>query len=182
MSANDYGLADRIGYRSLAKSAQLYAPLIVLQPSQVEIGEHTRIDSFVKIEGGMSVKIGRYVHISSFVHLNIGGGWLEIGDYVAITSGARILSGSNTRAGISMSSAAPQQLQIVERGKTVIGKYAFVGSGATVLPGVSLGVGAVLGAGGVATHSIPDGEIWMGIPARKVSERDWQSQWGERAS
>lgn len=44
----------------------------------------------------------------------------------------------------------------------------FVGAGAVVLPGVEVFEGATLGAGGVATKNIPPGEVWAGVPARRV--------------
>ena len=51
-----------------------------------------------------------------------------------------------------------------------IGPRAFVGGHCVVLKGVSIGEGAVIGAGSVVTHDIPAFEIWAGVPARKIRE------------
>lgn len=153
-------------------TAQVFEPAVVLKPENVSIGAHSRIDSFVKIEGGDGVSIGRWVHISSFAHLNIGGGKLIIGNGVACTSGTRILSGSNTPRGLYMSSAAKPEDQDVKRMTTTLEEGAFIGANAVVLPGITVGRFAVVGAGAVVTHDVPDHEIWMGVPARKVEERD----------
>ncbi|PWV58837.1 acyltransferase [Plasticicumulans acidivorans] len=55
-------------------------------------------------------------------------------------------------------------------GRIVIDSQATVGVNATVMPGVSIGRGAVLLAGAVATPGtvIPDGEMWGGVPAKRI--------------
>lgn len=45
----------------------------------------------------------------------------------------------------------------------------WVGSNVTVLKGVTIGCISVVGAGSVVTRSIPPGEVWAGIPAKKIS-------------
>jgi acetyltransferase-like isoleucine patch superfamily enzyme len=151
--------------------ADIYAPVLVLKPEVVEIAAGARIDSFCKIEGGLGVSIGRFAHIGSFVSVNIGGGRLVIGEHAGIGSGARLLGGSNMPGTWSMSAASPLALQHVERKTTIIGDYAFVASNAVVLPGVTIGEGAVLGAGGVATKDIPPWQVWGGVPAHYIKDR-----------
>lgn len=150
----------------------IYDPVIILKPEMVNIAETARIDSFVKIEGGQGVWIGEYVHISSLTHINIGGGKVILENHSNVSSGAKILGGSNKKDGLSMSSASPLTMQVVERKITTIRQYAFLGVNSVVLPGVTIGKGAVIGAGAVVTKDVPDYEIWAGVPAKKISERD----------
>jgi acetyltransferase-like isoleucine patch superfamily enzyme len=150
----------------------LYDPVLITRRDVVVIGAGSRIDSFVKIEGGKGVRIGRYVHIASFAHIGIGGGVVEIGDYAAVASGGRIISGSNQVDAISMSACAPRDMQRVISYKTVLDRYSVVLAGATVLPGRTLHEGAVLAAGSVLTKDIPAWEIWGGIPAQFIRKRD----------
>jgi acetyltransferase-like isoleucine patch superfamily enzyme len=49
---------------------------------------------------------------------------------------------------------------------TVVGEYASIGANTTILPGLSIGAHAIIGAGSVVTCDIPPGEIWYGNPAR----------------
>lgn len=53
-------------------------------------------------------------------------------------------------------------------GKIEIGNNVFIGANATVMPGVKIGNNCVVAAGAVLTRSIPDGEIWGGVPAKKI--------------
>jgi acetyltransferase-like isoleucine patch superfamily enzyme len=153
-------------------SVDIYAPVLVLRPEVVTIGAGARIDSFCKIEGGLGVSIGSWAHIGSFVSVNIGGGLMLIGEHVGIGSGARLLGGSNMPGTLSMSAASPAEMQHVLRKTTTIGAFAFVASNAVVLPGVTIGEGAVLGAGSVATKDIPPWQIWGGVPARYIKDRE----------
>jgi acetyltransferase-like isoleucine patch superfamily enzyme len=47
----------------------------------------------------------------------------------------------------------------------------WLGAGCVVLPGVSIGQGAVIGSNSVVTADVPAFEIWAGLPARKIGER-----------
>jgi len=52
-----------------------------------------------------------------------------------------------------------------------INDYVFIGPRAIILPGVTIGKGAVVAAGAVVTKNIPEFEVWGGIPAQKISIR-----------
>ena len=60
-----------------------------------------------------------------------------------------------------------------EWGKILIKMGARIGANVTVLPGVVIGEGALIGAGSIVTKNVPDGETWKGNPARpSVSHRE----------
>lgn len=150
----------------------IFEPVVMLRKENIHIGEDSRIDSFVKLEGGVRLEIGRFVHIASFAHIGIGGGMTIIEDYAAVASGGKIISGSNQVNAPSMSAVAPKHLQSTSQSVTWIGRYAAVLTNAVVLPGVRLNEGAVLAAGAVATKDIPAWEIWGGVPARFLAKRE----------
>ena len=153
------------------ENVSIFEPLVIVAPEMIGIEEGARLDSFVKLEGGQGVYIGKYVHIASFCHINIGGGTVSLGDYSMCASGAKVLGGSNKIEGISMSSSAPKEMQVVERYKTIVGPYAFVGTNAVIMYGINIGKGAVIAAGAVVTKNVPPYEVWAGIPAKKISNR-----------
>ena len=109
------------------------------------------------------VKMGNDVYIAHDVFLdNIADGALiTIGDGSTITRGVSILvhdASSNRRIG--MTYVAPVN----------IGKRVFVGYNSVILPGVSVGDDAVIGAGSVVTKDVAAGTVVAGVPAVKIGE------------
>jgi acetyltransferase-like isoleucine patch superfamily enzyme len=153
----------------------IYEPVVMTRRENITIGRGSRIDSFCKLEGGVKLQVGEYVHIASYAHLGIGGGTLIIGDFAAVASGGKVISGSNQVDALSMSACAPAHIQRVVPSITIMCKYSVVLAYAVVLPGVTLGEGAVLAAGAVATKNIPPWEIWSGVPARFLRKREVHS-------
>lgn len=54
---------------------------------------------------------------------------------------------------------------------TVIGDDVWIGFGAVVMQGVTVGCGAIIGAMSVVTKDVPPCEVWAGVPARKIKDR-----------
>lgn len=157
----------------MSLGCELYEPVVILRPDVITCHPSARIDSFVKLEGGLGMTISAYVHIASFAHVGIGGGTTILRRGAMIASGAKILSGSNRYEGArSMSSAAPPEEQRVERLQTLIGENAFIGAGAIIMPGVTVGAHAVVGAGAVVLQHVPPHTIVAGNPARKIGRWD----------
>ena len=146
----------------------------VTGPQNVSIGDYTWIDSYVRLESVMGdISIGNRVHVGSGAVLS-GFGGLEIGDYVGIGSGAKIYSQSETpvlgkRLGGPM---IPEEEKGFKCEPIVIQKEVMVGAGAVILPGVTLGEGAVVGANSLVTKNVPHYTIVMGVPARIAGKRD----------
>lgn len=158
-------------YGWLPPTSVVHDPVVVLRPENVSYGQHCRVDSFVKIEGGEWCIFHDYVHVSSFAHVNIGGGTLVVGEGSALASGCRVLSGSSTGEKVYPSSAAPAYMHHAERITTRIGCGVFVCAGATILPGVTVGDYAVIAAGAVVTRDVKPYEIWAGVPASRIGDR-----------
>ena len=49
-----------------------------------------------------------------------------------------------------------------------LGDHVFLGNRTTILPGITVGSNAIVGAGSVVTRDIPEGEVWAGNPARRI--------------
>jgi UDP-2-acetamido-3-amino-2,3-dideoxy-glucuronate N-acetyltransferase len=63
--------------------------------------------------------------------------------------------------------AGEQDWQLI---KTTVKRGATIGSHATILPGVTIGTEAFVGAGAVVTHDVPDYAIVAGVPARVIGD------------
>ena len=119
-----------------------------------------------------SITIGRRVHIAEHVLIS-GGGHVTIGDYAAIARGASIYSHSEAIvSGKRMSGPMVPEAQKGMRSAPIrIGKDALVGVHAVVLPGVTIGEGAIVGANALVNRDVGDWDIVFGSPAKVVAKR-----------
>lgn len=121
--------------------------------------EHVSIRQLHYLKGTFSA--GEDVIIQRGCVLDYSGG-LEIGSGVAISEGCYILS--------HMHQIGPEARRIgkAEPRKTVIENGAWLGAHVTVLGGVRIGAGAVIGAGSVVTKNVEPNQIWAGNPAKFI--------------
>jgi UDP-2-acetamido-3-amino-2,3-dideoxy-glucuronate N-acetyltransferase len=124
-----------------------------------EIGDETRIGTFVEIQKG--AKIGRRVKISSHTFICEG---VAIEDHVFVGHGVTFINDRYPRAvNADFTPQTDADWQLVP---TVVRAGASIGSGSTILCGVEIGAGAIVGAGSVVTRSVPPRTIVAGNPAR----------------
>ena len=124
-----------------------------------EIGDETKIGAFVEIQKNASV--GKRCKISSHTFICEG---VTIEDDVFIGHGVTFINDSYPRATTSEGQLQTEADWKVER--TLVKKGASIGSGATVLSGISIGENAIVGAGSVVTKDVPPNTIVAGNPAR----------------
>ena len=110
---------------------------------------------------GINIKVGENVFINSCCRFQDQGG-IEIGDGSLI--------GHNTTIATLNHDFNPTKRQNLTPSPVKIGKNVWIGSDCTILPGVSIGDGAIIGAGSVVTKSIPRTAIAVGNPARGIKE------------
>ena len=110
---------------------------------------------------GKNIKIGKNVFINACCRFQDQGG-IEIGDGSLI--------GHNTTIATLNHDFNPAKRQNLTPSPVKIGKNVWIGSDCTILPGVEIGDGAIIGAGSVVTKSIPANTIAVGNPARVIKE------------
>jgi UDP-2-acetamido-3-amino-2,3-dideoxy-glucuronate N-acetyltransferase len=127
------------------------------------IGDDTKIGTFVEIQ--KNAVVGRRCKISSHTFVCEG---VTIEDDVFVGHGVMFINDRRPRA------TADGRLQ-TESDWTVVPTYvrrgASIGSGATILCGVTIGEQAMIGAGAVVTHDVAPGETVAGVPARVLSRQ-----------
>ncbi len=124
-----------------------------------EIGDESRIGPFVEIQKG--VRIGRRVKIQSHTFVCEG---VQIEDEVFIGHGVMFINDRFPRATREDGDLKGEGDWVCET--THIERRASIGSNATILCGVRLGAGSVIGAGSVVTRDVPPRAIVAGNPAR----------------
>ena len=108
---------------------------------------------------GINIKVGENVFINSCCRFQDQGG-IEIGNGSLI--------GHNTTIATLNHDFNPAKRQNLTPSPVKIGKNVWIGSDCTILPGVEIGDGAIIGAGSVVTKSIPANTIAVGNPARVI--------------
>lgn len=124
-----------------------------------EVGDHTKIGAFVEIQ--KNARIGRNCKISSHSFVCEG---VTIEDNVFLGHGVTFINDAYPRA-----TTAEGELQTEKDWKvepTRVKRCASIGSGATILSNLTIGENALVGAGSVVTHDVPDNAIVAGNPAR----------------
>ena len=127
------------------------------------IGGDTKIGTFVEIQKGAAV--GSRCKISSHTFICEG---VVIDDEVFVGHGVMFINDRYPRAANADGSLQTQADWAVE--PTHVKRRASIGSNATVLCGVCIGEGALVGAGAVVTKDVPDFAIVSGVPARVVGD------------
>ena len=120
-----------------------------------EIGDGSQIGTFVEVQRG--VVIGRRVKVQSHSFICEG---VTIEDEVFISHGVMFI---NDKYPVSV---LPPGAPSPEWDHTRVCRGASIGSNATVLGGVTIGAHALVGAGSVVTHDVPENAIVAGNPAR----------------
>ena len=124
-----------------------------------EIGDGTKIGSFVEVQKG--VRIGRNCKISSHTFICEG---VHVEDEVFIGHGVNFINDKHPRATTAsgdLKTEADWSLQT-----TTVRRGASIGTGAVILGGVVIAERAIIGAGAVVTRDVPPHAIVVGNPAR----------------
>ena len=94
-------------------------------------------------------------------------------DFCGLSGRVNVYSVSDDYSGRSMTNpTVPDELRNVERAPVRVRRHVVVGSGSVIMPGVTLGLGATVGALSFVTKSVPEYAIVMGNPLRRVGTRD----------
>lgn len=136
----------------------------------IDFGENIIIDDFTLIYATAPMKIGNYVHIASFASIT-GGAALIIEDFVAISQGCRILTGTDDFVEWGFgNSTIDEKYRNTKRKPVKIGKFSIIGANSVVLPGITIGEGATVGAGSVVTKDLEPWGVYIGN--ERIKERN----------
>jgi acetyltransferase-like isoleucine patch superfamily enzyme/dTDP-4-dehydrorhamnose 3,5-epimerase-like enzyme len=138
------------------------------------IGTDTRIWAFAHVLPGAT--IGRDCNICDHVFIEND---VVLGDRVTVKSGVQLWDGLRVADDVFIGPNAtfsndkyPRSKQYQPALQTFIGRGASIGAGATILPGLRIGPRAMVGAGSVVTHDVPQRALVSGNPARIVGYVD----------
>lgn len=131
----------RLAGIKIGKRSTIHMWANFFQPNNIEIGEDTIVGNNAFLDGRSKLKIGSHVNIASEVMIYNSEHNIDEGDF-----------------------------SVVEE-PVEISDYVFIGPRAIILPGVSIGKGAVVAAGAVVTKDVSSFEVVGGVPAKVIGER-----------
>ncbi len=129
--------ARTFGFKSVGRNVRIAKNAQIIGLDRITIGDNVRIDGFTNIiaAGGPGVTIGSYIHIGAYCHFSGSGGGVTLRDFVNLSQGVRIYSGSDDYSGESLTSPmTPKHLKKETIGPVVVGRHVIIGSGTVVLP------------------------------------------------
>jgi len=164
-------LADRLVAQ--CEGLRLGPYVEIRSPERLRLGRRVTIENGVLLhcggmewsreQGGISIGDDTYVGPKAVL---FGAGGIEIGSQVLISPGVVITSHQHSFA----EADRPMRAQPTEFATVIIEDNVWIGSNATVLPGVRIGSGSAVGAGAVVTKDVPKRVLSLGVPARIVRE------------
>ncbi len=154
----------------MGKGVQIHHPGLV-NLYGCTIGDGTKIGAFVEIQ--KNAIVGNRCKISTHTFVCEG---VIIEDEVFIGHGVMFINDKYPRATLEGRLQTEKDWHVIP---TLVKRKASIGSGAVILCGVTIGEGALVGAGAVVTHDVPDYAVVAGVPARWI--RNVAEAKGERA-
>lgn len=131
-----------------------------------EVGDNVSVHPDVYLFKLHNLSIGNNVSIHPLCYIDAAGG-IEIGNDVSIAHNSSIISFNHQYDDLSI----PIKDQELEKKPIIIGNDVWIGAKATILAGVTIENGSVIGAGAVVTHNVPKRSIVAGVPARVINSR-----------
>jgi acetyltransferase-like isoleucine patch superfamily enzyme len=161
-----------LGFKSIGSNVLISRKTSFYGISRISVGNNVRIDDFCVLSTGKGgLDIGNYVHIAIFSSLQ-GEGKITLQDFVGISSKVSVYSSNDDYFGEFMSNpTVPTKYTGVTHSDVLIGKHVLIGSGAVLLPGITINTGAVIGALSLVYEDCDEFYIYKGNPAKKLIKR-----------
>ncbi len=158
-------------FKKIGEDVRVSELAVITRPELIELGNHIAIDMWVYIS--TQAKLGNYIHIAPSVTILGGAPALIImEDFTNIGSGGRIVCATDDFTQGLISPVVPIEYRTVINKPVIFKKYSTLGVNCTVLPGVTLGEGSIVGANSLVTKDTEPWMIYGGSPARPLKKRD----------
>lgn len=150
----------------ISKKASIYGA------ERISLGNNVRIDDFCVLSAGSGgIEIGSFVHIAVYCSLQ-GDGKIIISDFCGLSSKVSIYSSNDDYLGKFLSNpTVPSKYRGVYINDVILEKHVLVGSGTVILPGVTIKMGAAIGALSLVDKNCEEFFIYKGNPIQKFMRR-----------
>jgi len=162
---------DKLKY--CGANVQIFQLAKIINPQCAEIDDNAKILDFVFIDARESFKLGKFSTIAWHSVIE-GMAHVEIGDRCFLGPGSKILSSTYEFQGYYTTEhmCEGQDVSKIHYGDIKICDDAYIGAGSIVMPGVTVGEGAIVGANSLVDHNLKPWGIYFGNPVRRIGERE----------
>jgi len=158
-----------LGLKSFGKNVLISRKASLITPELIEIGNHVRVDDFCILSG--SIIMGSYIHISAYTAIYAKFG-VVLGDFVTVSGRVMIYSQNDDYSGRYLTNPmVPSKYTNATGARVILKKHSIIAAGSIILPGITLGEGACVGAHSLVKNDVPDWCIFAGVPAKKIGNR-----------
>jgi galactoside O-acetyltransferase len=162
---------DQLPFARRGADVTIWPLAKIIAPETISLGDSVIIDDFVFLMEGKRTMIGSFIHIASFTSI-AGGGEFVMEDFSGLSGGVRVYTGNEDYAGGCLTNpAVPPPYRLPQRSFVRMHKHSIVGANAVILPGVTIGEGAVVGANSLVTKDCQPWTVYFGSPAKPLKPR-----------
>lgn len=161
----------RLRLKYCGTDVRLYPLCKIIRAENMEIDNNCQIFDYVFIDAGKRLRIGKYSTLTWQVLIE-GGAETYIGDRVFLGPGTKLLTSTYKINGFYTVEHLPDGCQETSYGNITIHDDAYLGANCTVMPGITIGEGAVVGANSLVTKDLEPWGIYVGSPCKKIAERE----------
>ena len=157
------------------KDVRLYPLCKMIRAENAELDNNCQIFDNVFIDAGKRLRIGKYTTLTWGVRIE-GGAETYLGDRVFLGPSTKLLTSTYKIQGFYTVEHLPESCQETEYGNITIKDDAYLGANCTVMPGITIGEGAVVGSNSLVTKDLEPWGIYVGTPCKKIGEREKPSK------
>ena len=163
---------DSLKFAEKGNDVKIYPYVVFVNENNIHLKSNIIISEFVWFHGGLKSIVGNFIHISSYSSI-AGGGVCIMEDFVGLSAGVRIITGSEMIKGEGLTNPTiPQKFRAISRSFVHLERHSFIASDVVIHPGVTIGEGAVIGSNSIVSKDIEPWSINVGSPTKKVGMRE----------
>jgi acetyltransferase-like isoleucine patch superfamily enzyme len=168
-----YGLYVRSRLHSVGAQSSVHPPATLYKPQLISLGRKTVIREHAWLNAGRGqgaepvLRIGNGCYIGRFVQINAANS-VVLEDKVLVADKVYI---SDVDHKFSDPSLPVIDQGVVSKGKVLLREGCWIGTGAVILSGVTVGRNAIVGANSIVNRDVPDYAVVAGSPAKILRER-----------
>jgi dTDP-4-amino-4,6-dideoxy-D-glucose acyltransferase len=165
---------NKIGFANLGENVFISDKASFYNASRISLGSYVRIDDFSVLSAGSGgIELGDFVHIGCQSSL-IGEAKIKMDFYSGLSSKVSIYSSNDDFSGVSLpgvKTIIPEDFRKLTIRPVTLQSYTIIGSNSVILPGVTVGEGAVVGALSFVRKDCKPWFTYSGNPLRRLRRR-----------